>query len=346
MAWNVSLAFLLMALTLVAYVAAIVMEQTQSVGRRRAILCCGTTVILLPLLGFKYTNFLISTLNDFSLVTRTPLSIPIVNLITPVGISFHTFQMIGYLVDVAGERVPAERHLGRFAGFVVFFPQLVAGPIERSVHMLPQFWRPTRIQYERFRDGVLQMTWGLFKKVCIADLVAPFVASVYADPRSFNGSYLLMATLLFTIQIYCDFSGYSDMALGIARSSAMTSWSIFDNRTSRPAWPNSGGAGTSRSRPGFAITSTSPWVGAGSAAPVGCSTSWSFYPQRRVARRGLDVHRLGALHGCWLLIEEGCRSIFARYDPQARRQLPEVSPAAGRGPGTHRLAVHEHHRRR
>ena len=278
MAWNVSLAFLLMALTLMAYAAALVLERTRSPVTRKAVLYGGTTVILLPLLGFKYTNFLISTVNDLCQVTKTPLSIPIVNLITPVGISFHTFQMIGYLVDVAGKRFPAERHLGRFAGFVVFFPQLVAGPIERSAHMLPQFWRPTRIEYDRFRDGLLQATWGLYKKVCIADLVAHFVASVYADPRSFNGSYLLLATLLFTIQIYCDFSGYSDMALGIAQILGYDLMVNFRQPYYRPVSPSSGGAGTSRCRPGSATTSTSRWVAVGSLARAGCSTSSSSSP--------------------------------------------------------------------
>ncbi len=169
------------------------------------------------MLIFKYTNFVISTTNDLGAFLGWMNSLPYVSLILPVGISFHTFQMIGYLVDVHTGRVSAERHFGRFAGFVVFFPQLVAGPIERSYHMLPQFWRPTRLEYVRVRDGLLQAGWGLSKKVCVADLVAPFVAGVYASPRNYNGSYLLIATVLFSIQIYCDFSGYTDMALGIAK---------------------------------------------------------------------------------------------------------------------------------
>ena len=334
MAWNVSLAFLLMALTLMAYSAALLMERTRSSRLRSAILYGGTTLILLPLLGFKYTNFLISTVNDFSGAFGTPLSIPIANLITPVGISFHTFQMIGYLVDVAAQRVPAERHLGRFASFVVFFPQLVAGPIERSAHMLPQFWRPTRIEYARFRDGLLQTTWGLYKKVCVADLVAPFVASVYDDPRSFNGSYLLLATLFFTIQIYCDFSGYSDMALGIARILGYdlmvnfrqpyfsTSLAEFWRRwhISLSTWFRDyvyiplGGSRVSGPRWVFNIllvfTLSGVWHGA----------AWTFIVW-------------GALHGCWLLIEQGCRSILARPDPE--------SSLAGSGrAGSSRYLVH------
>ncbi len=217
MAWNVSLSVLLMGLTVTAFGSAIAIERSAAPRLRQAILTAGICAELAPLLIFKYTNFVISTTNDLGAFLGWTNSLPYVSLILPVGISFHTFQMIGYLVDVHSGRVPAERHFGRFAGFVVFFPQLVAGPIERSYHMLPQFWRPTRLEYVRVRDGLLQAGWGLSKKVCVADLVAPFVAGVYANPRNYNGSYLLIATVLFSIQIYCDFSGYTDMALGIAK---------------------------------------------------------------------------------------------------------------------------------
>ena len=217
MAWNVSLSVLLMGLTVTAFGSAIAMERSAAPRVRQAILTVGICAELAPLLIFKYTNFVISTTNDLGAFLGWMNSLPYVSLILPVGISFHTFQMIGYLVDVQNGRVSAERHFGRFAGFVVFFPQLVAGPIERSYHMLPQFWRPTRLEYVRVRDGLLQAGWGLSKKVCVADLVAPFVAGVYANPRNYNGSYLLIATVLFSIQIYCDFSGYTDMALGIAK---------------------------------------------------------------------------------------------------------------------------------
>jgi alginate O-acetyltransferase complex protein AlgI len=217
MAWNVSLSALLMGLTVTAFGSAIAIERSAAPRIRQAILTAGICAELVPLLIFKYTNFVIRTTNDLGVFLGSTSSLPYVSLILPVGISFHTFQMIGYLIDVHTGRVSAERHFGRFAGFVVFFPQLVAGPIERSYHMLPQFWRPTRLEYVRVRDGLLQAGWGLSKKVCVADLVAPFVAGVYANPRNYNGSYLLIATVLFSIQIYCDFSGYTDMALGIAK---------------------------------------------------------------------------------------------------------------------------------
>jgi alginate O-acetyltransferase complex protein AlgI len=217
MAWNVSLSALLLALTLTAYGSAIAIERSAAPRLRKGILIASICAELVPLLIFKYTNFVISMANDVSGSLGSTRPLAYLSLILPVGISFHTFQIIGYLVDVHSGRVAPERHLGRFAGFVVFFPQLVAGPIERSYHMLPQFWRPTQIEYVRVRDGLLQAGWGLSKKACVADLVAPFVAGVYADPRHYNGSYLLIATLLFAIQIYCDFSGYTDMALGIAK---------------------------------------------------------------------------------------------------------------------------------
>jgi alginate O-acetyltransferase complex protein AlgI len=217
MAWNVSLSVLLIALTVTAYCSAIAIERSTARRLRKVILTASICTELVPLFIFKYTNFVISTANDLGGLLGWTTSLPYASLILPVGISFHTFQMIGYLVDVHAGQASAERHLGRFAGFVVFFPQLVAGPIERSYHMLPQFWRPTRLEYVRVRDGLLQAGWGLSKKACVADLVAPFVAAVYANPRNYNGSYLLISTVLFSIQIYCDFSGYTDMALGIAK---------------------------------------------------------------------------------------------------------------------------------
>jgi D-alanyl-lipoteichoic acid acyltransferase DltB (MBOAT superfamily) len=138
-------------------------------------------------------------------------------VLLPVGISFYTFQTLSYTVDVyRGER-HAERHLGIFALYVSFFPQLVAGPIERSTRLLPQFHNHVRFDYDRVTSGLRLMLWGFFKKVVIADNVALAVNAVYNDPTRHEGLPLILATILFAFQIYCDFAGYSDIAIGGAR---------------------------------------------------------------------------------------------------------------------------------
>jgi alginate O-acetyltransferase complex protein AlgI len=135
----------------------------------------------------------------------------------PVGLSFHTFQAMSYTIEVYRRRVPAEKNLLEYALYVAFFPQMVAGPIERPYELLPQFHREPRVTFEGVRAGMAQALWGLFKKMVLADNVADFVKLVYDTPRHYDGSALLLATLLFSIQIYCDFSGYTDIALGLAR---------------------------------------------------------------------------------------------------------------------------------
>jgi D-alanyl-lipoteichoic acid acyltransferase DltB (MBOAT superfamily) len=138
-------------------------------------------------------------------------------IILPVGLSFHTFQAMSYTIEVYRRRVPAEKNLLEYALYVAFFPQMVAGPIERPYELLPQFHREPRVTLEGVRSGLAQALWGLFKKMVLADNVADFVKLIYDTPRHYNGAALLLATVLFSIQIYCDFSGYTDIALGLAR---------------------------------------------------------------------------------------------------------------------------------
>jgi D-alanyl-lipoteichoic acid acyltransferase DltB (MBOAT superfamily) len=135
----------------------------------------------------------------------------------PLGLSFFTFAHIGYLIDVWKRRVPPERHVGRFALFGAFFPQIVSGPIPRAGHLLPQLAAPVPLDEERFCSGSATILWGLFKKLVIADRLAQYVTPVYANPSAFNGPTLAFATYFFAFQIYCDFSGYTDIAIGVAR---------------------------------------------------------------------------------------------------------------------------------
>ncbi len=135
----------------------------------------------------------------------------------PVGISFHTFQAVSYTFDVYAGKVRAERQLGIYALYVAFFPQMVAGPIERAGGMMPQFHRELRLDWQRVFSGLRLALWGMLKKAVVADVAAPVVNAVYGEPHGYGGPMLLLATFLFSIQIYCDFSGYSDIAIGTAR---------------------------------------------------------------------------------------------------------------------------------
>ena len=217
MAWKPAFGLFILGSTTIDYFVAIGMSRTSSKHRRRLLLGLTLVTNLGLLFTFKYLDFFISTTLSITGLLGLHIDLPLANLILPVGISFYTFQTLSYTIDVYRGQIPAERHFGRFAGYVVFFPQLVAGPIERAGNLIPQFSRPTRLEYSRIRDGAVQVAWGLFKKICVADLVAPFVVGVYAEPSAYNGSYLLLATVFFALQIYCDFSGYSDMAVGLAK---------------------------------------------------------------------------------------------------------------------------------
>jgi D-alanyl-lipoteichoic acid acyltransferase DltB (MBOAT superfamily) len=153
---------------------------------------------------------------------------PTFHLLLPVGISFYTFQIVGYLIDVYREEIKPEKHLGIFAVYVAFFPQLVSGPIERASSFLPQFYEKHRFDYERVKDGLLLMLWGLFKKVVIADRLALMVDHIYADPTKFTGLPLIVAAVGFAFQVYCDFSGYTDIAIGAGKVMGFRLMKNFD----------------------------------------------------------------------------------------------------------------------
>lgn len=172
----------------------------------------------LGLLGFcKYYNFFIESLvNSFSLA-GVSLEISTLNIILPVGISFYTFQTLSYTVDIYRKRFEPANDLVSFLAFVSFFPQLVAGPIERASNLLPQFSRPRFFTYEDGKEGARLILWGLFKKVVIADQCAIFVDQLFDNPSGHSGSALSLGAIFFSIQVYGDFSGYSDIAMGTAR---------------------------------------------------------------------------------------------------------------------------------
>jgi len=198
------------------YIAGLLIENAAGVKRKLFLIL--SLVANIGVLGFfKYFNFLNDNIHH--LAEALGFSWPVANLsiILPVGLSFHTFQSISYTIEVYRGRQRAERHLGIYALYVMFYPQLVAGPIERPQNLLHQFFDKHSFDYQRVTDGLKLMAWGLFKKVVIADRLAEAVNQVYDSPEGYSGAALLLATYYFAIQIYCDFSGYTDIALGAAQ---------------------------------------------------------------------------------------------------------------------------------
>ena len=155
-------------------------------------------------------------------------SLPLLSILLPIGLSFHTFQAMSYTIEVYKGNQKAERHLGIYALYVMFYPQLVAGPIERPQNLLPQFREVHVFEYSRVAAGLRLMLWGFFKKIVIADNIAPLVDRVYDYPAQFHGIPLIVATVLFAFQIYCDFSGYSDIAIGSAKVMGFKLMNNFD----------------------------------------------------------------------------------------------------------------------
>jgi alginate O-acetyltransferase complex protein AlgI len=198
------------------FTAGILIENAQ--GRRRKLFLIGSLLANVGVLAFfKYFNF--ANDNLLALARLIGWSYPLEHLaiILPIGLSFHTFQSLSYTIEVYRGHYPAERHPGILALYVMFYPQLVAGPIERPQNMLHQFREQHTIEYQRIVGGLQLMAWGLFKKVVIADRLAIAVNQVYNQPTNYSGFSLIIATVGFAYQIYCDFSGYSDIAIGAAQ---------------------------------------------------------------------------------------------------------------------------------
>ena len=204
--------WLLFTSTAVSYLGGLAMERWPARAARRTTLGLCMAVNLGLLFFFKYADFFIASLNA-ALHTHVPL----LHLALPVGISFFTFQALSYCFDVYRGRFPAERRFDVFAAYKAFFPQLVAGPIERPGNVVPQLKREHRFDYERFVSGLRLMLWGFFKKLVIADRLAVIVKDAYGAPGDHTGLQLLAATYAFSFQIFCDFSAYTDIARGCAR---------------------------------------------------------------------------------------------------------------------------------
>ena len=217
MCWKVDYIILIMISTLIDYVCSNKMSKINEKPKRKKWLLISIFSNLGILFGFKYFNFFSQNIQTLFDNYNIFFEMPFFNVLLPVGISFYTFQTLSYTIDVYNNKTTAQKHLGVFAVYVSFFPQLVAGPIERSNHLLPQFFKKHDFNYLRVKAGFQKMLWGFFKKIVIADNLAILVDGVYNNVDNYSGLTLIVATIFFTFQIYCDFSGYSDIAIGTAK---------------------------------------------------------------------------------------------------------------------------------
>lgn len=210
---------LLIALTsLCVYGSGLLLEHYEGRRRRQQIVCAVNIVFNLGILGvFKYYNFFVENLDALFGMMGYHLDWVTMIVILPVGISFYTFQALSYTIDVYQKRLPATHDIIEFLAYISFFPQLVAGPIERATNLLPQFQRRRQFDYAKAVDGMRQMLWGFLKKLVIADNCATVVNEYWNHYQDLPGVSLFLMGVLFTFQIYCDFSGYSDIAIGCAR---------------------------------------------------------------------------------------------------------------------------------
>lgn len=229
MSWNAWLIILIMTTTVTAYVASNLMNRTQRKGVRKLLLIITLVICLGILMFFKYINFLLETAVGVIRLFNAGQGSIVLNVILPVGISFYTFQTLSYVVDVYRGDFEAERHFGYFALYVVYFPQLVAGPIERPGSLLPQLKQEHSFKSEYVAEGLVWLLSGFFRKVVVADFCGIFVDKVFADISAANSLAVFVAAFLFLIQIYNDFAGYSEIAMGSARLMGVRLTRNFDN---------------------------------------------------------------------------------------------------------------------
>src|SRR3989339_1810987 len=226
MSWNPDLIILIIITTLISYATAIQIYKTKNKKRKKLLLIFSIIINLGILFTFKYFNFFSEALKillqNFS-IKLDPITL---KLVIPIGISFYTFQTLSYTIDVYRGNFKPEKHPGIFAVYISFFPQLVAGPIERAKNLLPQFFEKHYFDYKKATDGLKLMLWGFFKKIVIADRLAMIVNTIYENPSGYNSIALITATIFFAFQIYCDFSGYSDIAIGAAQ---VMGFNLMDN---------------------------------------------------------------------------------------------------------------------
>jgi len=218
--WTTSNYFVLLLLfiTVISYQSGEAIYQASNQARKKTLLAIALISLLIPLAFFKYYNFGIEIINQITIITisNSSFNIPFLDLILPIGISFYTFSAISYVVDIYTGTIQLEKNFYKYALFVSYFPHLLSGPIVRGAQFLPQLKNHIALSPKNLKIGVSIMLWGFVKKFVIADNCAPIVNAIFIHPTEFNSLYIIIGTLLFGIQIYCDFSGYIDIALGAA----------------------------------------------------------------------------------------------------------------------------------
>jgi D-alanyl-lipoteichoic acid acyltransferase DltB (MBOAT superfamily) len=207
---------LLLASTALTYFTGIIIEKQETKKQKKKVMLVGITVLLFFLGWFKYFNFVNESFRAIANYFDWKYTVPYQEIVLPLAISFYTFQAVSYLVDIYHGKQKAEKHYGYYSIYFAFLPQLVAGPIERAKKLLPQFKVDHKLDLENLNYGMKRIAWGFFKKTLIADRLAPIVSSVYDNPNP-TGSQIVLATILFSIQLFADFSACSDIAIGCAR---------------------------------------------------------------------------------------------------------------------------------
>jgi len=313
--WDWRFLSLIFLSSLLDYIVGQKIYSTEDQKKRKRLLII-SIVFNLGMLGFfKYYNFFVDTFIALFSSAGIHLTKSTLEVLLPVGISFYTFQTLSYTIDIYRRKLVPTKDPVAFFAFVAFFPQLVAGPIERAIDLLPQFHRERKFDYKEATAGLRKILWGLFKKVVIADNIARFVAVVYDSPEDFYGLSVIIAMVLFTIQVYCDFSGYSDTAIGVAQlfnfKLAVNFRTPLQSKSMREFWTRwhitlstwfrdylyipLGGNRGSKSRWRFNLFITflisGFWHGA----------SWAFVVW-------------GALHGVYLIIEIQVKPLFDRFN--------------------------------
>lgn len=229
MCWNPKYIILIIFTTVVSYFAALIIDKTNHKSKKKISLNITLIICLGVLFFFKYYNFFIENINKLISCFINNWTPTYLDLLLPVGISFYTFQTLSYVIDVYKGKIKPEQHIGIYAAYISFFPQLVAGPIERTENLLPQIKKEQKFDYNLAVYGLKQMLWGFFKKIVIADTLGAYVDATYNNLYE-NMSYnILLAIFFFSIQIYCDFSGYSDIAIGTAKLMGINLMKNFDS---------------------------------------------------------------------------------------------------------------------
>ena len=217
MNWKPAFAIVLLGVTLITYWGGLRLDN-QKVNGKKGLAWLFALLAVLPLLVFKYYNFLNDSLTQGLVAVGLKFALPGLNWAIPVGISFFTFQAVGYMLDVYHGKTKAEKNLLDYILFVSFFPQVTSGPISTANELLPQIKATHKFDYEQGKQGLKFLLWGMFIKLVIADRLGLFVDTVYANYIHYNGATCFVASVFYTLQIYCDFAGYSLMAIGIART--------------------------------------------------------------------------------------------------------------------------------